>query len=404
MRVDRRVGPAGRAAAALWAVAGCLSGPGIVETTGTSGATTDAAASSTGAPATEGPTEAAPVTASEGPRCDDGAQSGDESDVDCGGSCSPCPDGQACLAPGDCAGGLCEAGECASPDCLVDADCEGRGPPCTRALCDPQRRACTAAPSDEDEPCEDGDPCTVGDACQAGRCAPGSAPDCSAYTTSCTEGACDPRTGACLAIDLPDGTDCDDGDGCTLGEACTAGACTPPPGEGALFHADFADARGWTLDAPWQIGAAAASPAGVGGADPDADHSEGDDEGLAGTAIGGLDPLPSHARACLTSPEVDTSAVMGTLWLSFWRHLHTPPSPGVISTIEVWNGAAWKSLQTGFVATVNDPAWTFQKFNVTGNHSADFKVRICMEREDGAPEVAGWSVDDLTVAPIACTP
>ena len=38
------------------------------------------------------------------PSCSDGIQTGDESDVDCGGSqCGPCEAGQRCLAPSDCA-------------------------------------------------------------------------------------------------------------------------------------------------------------------------------------------------------------------------------------------------------------------------------------------------------------
>jgi hypothetical protein len=31
-------------------------------------------------------------------------------------------------------------------------------------------------------------------------------------------------------------------------------------------------------------------------------------------------------------------------------------------------------------------------------------VRICEERKAGAPDYAGWSVDDVTIAATACTP
>jgi uncharacterized delta-60 repeat protein len=45
--------------------------------------------------------------------CQDGARSGDESDVDCGGSCSPCAVGKACARNADCAGtAACSAGAC----------------------------------------------------------------------------------------------------------------------------------------------------------------------------------------------------------------------------------------------------------------------------------------------------
>ena len=41
-------------------------------------------------------------------------QNGDESDVDCGGSCSPCDVGQACGQNADCASDRCEGGSCQS--------------------------------------------------------------------------------------------------------------------------------------------------------------------------------------------------------------------------------------------------------------------------------------------------
>ena len=44
--------------------------------------------------------------------CDDGEKNGDESDVDCGGSCSACADGKSCSAPTDCVSGNCEGGSC----------------------------------------------------------------------------------------------------------------------------------------------------------------------------------------------------------------------------------------------------------------------------------------------------
>ncbi|MCB9568206.1 MAG: hypothetical protein H6710_13515 [Myxococcales bacterium] len=48
------------------------------------------------------------------PACDDGLLSGDESDVDCGGSCDPCDLGGVCNNSNDCGGGgVCQAGVCA---------------------------------------------------------------------------------------------------------------------------------------------------------------------------------------------------------------------------------------------------------------------------------------------------
>jgi len=48
--------------------------------------------------------------------CHDGRRDGDESDVDCGGSCPRCPPGRACRDEGDCARGECEHGRCQSDE------------------------------------------------------------------------------------------------------------------------------------------------------------------------------------------------------------------------------------------------------------------------------------------------
>ena len=45
--------------------------------------------------------------------CSDGVLNQDESDVDCGGSCDPCPTGRRCHADSDCASGYCRGGTCA---------------------------------------------------------------------------------------------------------------------------------------------------------------------------------------------------------------------------------------------------------------------------------------------------
>lgn len=54
------------------------------------------------------------------PSCDDGLQSGDQTDVDCGGSCDPCPASRQCLQDSDCESQRCEEGRCAS-GCDEDA-------------------------------------------------------------------------------------------------------------------------------------------------------------------------------------------------------------------------------------------------------------------------------------------
>src|SRR5207247_5345292 len=75
----------------------------------------------------------APVDLALPPRCDDGFRDGDETDVDCGGTCAACADGLGCLHGGDCRSRSCVAGACAAPSCTdgiqngaeTDVDCGG---------------------------------------------------------------------------------------------------------------------------------------------------------------------------------------------------------------------------------------------------------------------------------------
>lgn len=80
--------------------------------------------------------------------CDDGAENGDESDVDCGGSeCAPCLDGQGCIAFSDCESGVCTEGVCGqSVDATAGEGSAGTGassppppPPPASATCSPNQ-------------------------------------------------------------------------------------------------------------------------------------------------------------------------------------------------------------------------------------------------------------------------
>jgi hypothetical protein len=70
--------------------------------------------------------------------CFDRAQNGDESDVDCGGSCEPCAVGSRCNDAGDCQGGVCDQ-TCRPASCNDlfrngdedDIDCGGSCPACS---------------------------------------------------------------------------------------------------------------------------------------------------------------------------------------------------------------------------------------------------------------------------------
>jgi hypothetical protein len=58
------------------------------------------------------PDVGAPDVKADTSTCGDGKRDGDETDVDCGGSCAPCNDGQACVLETDCASQRCSAGVC----------------------------------------------------------------------------------------------------------------------------------------------------------------------------------------------------------------------------------------------------------------------------------------------------
>lgn len=68
-----------------------------------------------------------------GPRCDDNRLNGNESDVDCGGSCSRCGVDRRCNSNSDCVSGSCRSGTCRAPSCSdgvrngseTDVDCGG---------------------------------------------------------------------------------------------------------------------------------------------------------------------------------------------------------------------------------------------------------------------------------------
>ena len=67
-------------------------------------------------------------------RCRDRVRDGDETDIDCGGTCQPCQPAASCAVPGDCQTGACEAGRCRAASCSdairdgleTDIDCGDR--------------------------------------------------------------------------------------------------------------------------------------------------------------------------------------------------------------------------------------------------------------------------------------
>jgi hypothetical protein len=78
--------------------------------------------------------------------CRDRVRDGDETDIDCGGSCQPCAAAKQCMRAEDCQSQACDAGSCRAPTCSdgvrdgyeSDVDC---GSSCAKCAAD---RACAA--------------------------------------------------------------------------------------------------------------------------------------------------------------------------------------------------------------------------------------------------------------------
>jgi hypothetical protein len=174
---------------------------------------------------------------------------------------APCDDGNPCTI-----GDICQQGDCSPGPGEVHCDDDN---PCTDDLCDLTTGLCLYLANLAN--CDDGNPCTAGDQCLAGECVPGdsglcqcendggclpfddgnacngtvycahdkfppkcaiqpgSIVDCSTvFDTQCRKAKCQPESGLCLLVDLPNGTSCDDGNPCTSADQCTEGLCLAP--------------------------------------------------------------------------------------------------------------------------------------------------------------------------------
>jgi cysteine-rich repeat protein len=142
------------------------------------------------------------------PTCLDGAANGQETDLDCGGpNCNECADGLLCIQNSDCEAGFCYQGVCTGPSCTDqlrnggESDIDCGGPSC--APCAPTQRCDTFSDCDSD-------------VCNGqGRCA----------EPTCDDGA---RNGAEVGVDC--GADsgcglCGDGEACTTMGDCVSGVC-----------------------------------------------------------------------------------------------------------------------------------------------------------------------------------
>ena len=188
--------------------------------------------------------------------CNDGVMNGSETDVDCGGTCSPCKDHQHCMVAGDCTSGVCTAQICQIPACgdgvlnggESDVDCGGSATGCARCangkMCtsggDCQSLACSANQcvassctdtiknGDETDvdcggscaKCNPGQTCKVANDCASGVCTGGKC-----VAAACTDGV---RNGSETDVDCGGScaAKCTFGKSCAIGGDCVFGVCT----------------------------------------------------------------------------------------------------------------------------------------------------------------------------------
>ena len=96
---------------------------------------------------------------------------------------------------------------------------------------------------------------------------------------------------------------------------------------------------------------------------------------------------------------------MPSVWLTFWRHLHADYMYFAVVHVDVWNGASWITVLEGYPQPVtNDIEWKEIDLELTAHKNPAMRVRFCHQRNNGAYFHGGWSVDDVTIGEIACTP
>lgn len=162
------------------------------------------------------------------PACNDGVKNGSETDVDCGGTCPKCANGRNCSTNNDCAsgictGGVCQANLCQGVVCTAIDQCHDVG------VCNPGTGVCSNPAKVDGTACDDGNACTRADTCQSGVCVGSNPVVCTALDQCHNAGTCDPATGACSNPLKADGTACNDNNPCTHTDVCLSGVCVGTP-------------------------------------------------------------------------------------------------------------------------------------------------------------------------------
>ncbi len=108
-------------------------------------------------------------------------------------------------------------------------DCSAMTTACTVGVCQPATGTCSAMARSDGTTCDDGDPCTSGDRCSAGACSGAGAVDCSSMSTECAIGVCRAAAGGCTTMPAMDGIGCGMPGSCSASGTCMGGSCMVRP-------------------------------------------------------------------------------------------------------------------------------------------------------------------------------
>jgi len=344
---------------------------------------------------------------------------------------SPCEDGSVCTVSDVCQGGVCKAG--------TALPCDDNNV-CTDDSCDAVDGCVLAA---NISPCNDDDACTTADKCGATVCHGGAAPNCD-DGNACTVDSCVPATGCSSEVGFEG--PCNDGNVCTTvdvcvakacigtapktctdGKVCTFDKCDPVGGcnypAAVYFSDDFStDTKGWLMQGDWMIGPAQMSipypqyngpspqcptcEMKTGGfPEPKTDHTPTNDNGVAGTLIGGYTLRELTPTYFMTSPVVDLSNAQGDVWLQYWHWINADYAGYMEEYTQVYDGTQWVEVENFATTPTAEDAWNLSQLNVTAYKNSSFQVRFAFGTvSTEALSMSGWTVDDVRLVPATtCT-
>jgi hypothetical protein len=117
-------------------------------------------------------------------------------------------------------------------------------------MCDPTTGSCGLVALPDGSSCSDGNACNGAETCQGGICTPGTPPTCGAGTNPCQAASCDPVDGCRTAI-VTDGTRCPLPNGQGI---CQAGTCGSPACAAGFGDCDGNASNGCERDLSADVG------------------------------------------------------------------------------------------------------------------------------------------------------